>query len=211
MINNTNTPFLLCLIYLVFSKYKCYLVDCKYGNVRSETALWAPPQLHKVLPLWEKAAATWRFNHLPCPVWNGLYSIGSRLQTFRCVTVVLFLVPLVQLLSSQASSFGLLPTLLANRHYTIVRKPMTSYWGSWWEAMKTEGEDCRKRCSGGSEAKKTLEVCLWLVFWEINGPPCTKMANGLHDESLALLDSSVLHRHCPLATLRCSSVPASEE
>lgn len=61
------------------------------------------------------------------------------------------------------------------------------------------------------QAKKTLEVCLWLVFWEIYGPPYTKMGNCLHDESLALFDSSVLHRHCPLVMLRCSSVPASEE
>lgn len=73
--------------------------------------------------------------------------------------------------------------------------------------MKTEEEDCRMRC----QAKKTLEVCLWLVFWEIYEPTYTKMANCLRDESLALLDSSVLHRHFPLVTLRCSSVPASEE
>jgi len=80
--------------------------------------------------------------------------------------------------------------------------------------MKTEGEDCRMRGSGGSEAKKTLEVCLWLVFWEIYGPPCTKMANDLRDESLALLDSSDLHKHCPLVLLfllqrnRCQFISA---
>ncbi len=61
-------------------------------------------------------------------------------------------------------------------------------------------------------SKKTLEVCLWLVFWEIFGPHCTKMADCLRDESLVLLDREpVLHRHCPLVTFRYSLVPTSEE
>ncbi len=49
-----------------------WFVVCNYGNVRPEIAMPAPPQLHKTLPLQEKAAAARRFHRLPRPVWKGL-------------------------------------------------------------------------------------------------------------------------------------------
>lgn len=47
-------------------------------------------------------------------------------------------------------------------------------------------------------SKKTIEVCLWLVFWEISGPPYTKMADCLREESLALLDSACIAQTLPI-------------
>ncbi len=60
------------LFYLVFSKNKCDLDSCNYGNVRPETASRTPPPLQKTLPLQEKAAAARRFHRLQRPVWKGL-------------------------------------------------------------------------------------------------------------------------------------------
>ncbi len=108
------------------------------------------------------------------------FSSASRLQKYRCVTVASLLVPFTQLLSLQASSSGPPPNLAGKQTSHDRQKASDFILGflmggdeDWRRGLQTEMSWLLSEVFRWS--KKTLEVCLWLVFWEIFGPHCTRL------------------------------------